>query len=246
MAIIGGLVLVVIGGWLLLANYGVLRPIDWPLAGAIALLVIGGALVVDALLRGRGGEATVVSLQREGATALDAAIKFGGGTLRLTAGSVDLLDVRSGRDDVRAERDRHEGVTRIDLRMDDPSAILLRGPTDWLVTIAPDILLRLDVEGGASRVVLDLSGLRVARARVNAGAAAIQLVLPRPTADVPIRLEGGASSIDIVAPAGVEYRVTTSGGLVRVDGLTESPGYAATRERVTVEFTGGAAGLTIR
>ena len=42
----------------------------------------------------------------------------------------------------------------------------------------------------------------------GSGGAELTVVLPRPTGDVPIRIAGGAVSLIIAVPAGVQVRVT--------------------------------------
>jgi len=122
--------------------------------------------------------------------------------------------------------------------------------------IASDIPTDLTVSGGAGEFFIDLSNVTVKSAELNVGAASLTLTLPRPTADVGIEVNAGASSIVIEVPEGVEARVTMDGALlslrstnsrVTASGSTaETPGYGSATARVTVSVTAGASSITIR
>ena len=101
------------------------------------------------------------------------------------------------------------------------------------------------MNAGAGDFSLDLSGVAVAGARLQVGAAQARVVLPRPRGQVELRVSGGAAQLTFTPPPGVDYRVETSGGLTSVDGLLELPGFAAATDRVLVRFSGGAASLRI-
>ncbi|TMD56739.1 MAG: hypothetical protein E6I83_02115 [Chloroflexi bacterium] len=92
----------------------------------------------------------------------------------------------------------------------------------------------------------------------------MRFVLPKPTGDVAIDMNGGASSITVTVPDGVEARISTSGGLIslRSDnprlgdtsgsrgvfaGRTslETSGYATAHDRVTLTITAGASSIVI-
>lgn len=51
-------------------------------------------------------------------------------------------------------------------------------------------------------------------------------------------------TIDV--PAGVEYAVTVDGGLTSTTGVTRSPGYATTTDRVSISISAGASSIQIR
>jgi len=63
---------------------------------------------------------------------------------------------------------------------------------------------------------------------------------------VPVRIQAGASSIVIDVPDGVEAKVTTTGGLISTSGRTETPGYGAASDRVTVTIEAGASSIVVR
>ncbi len=116
--------------------------------------------------------------------------------------------------------------------------------TEWQVSVAPGTPVAFDVQAGAGDFVFDLSALAVTGLTCSIGAAELRVVLPRPRGDVPVRVEGGAAQLTFVVPPGVEARVAVS-GLVTTSGPSETPGYGAARDRVTVHVTGGAAAVRV-
>jgi hypothetical protein len=94
--------------------------------------------------------------------------------------------------------------------------------------------------------------IRVTDARINTGASSLEVDLPRPSGDVAITVNAGASSVVIVVPDGVEARVTTTGAIVNMRSENprissgETSGYASSRDRVTVRVTAGASTIAVR
>ena len=136
--------------------------------------------------------------------------------------------------------------------------------TDIEARIASDVPTSLDFNAGAGEFDVDLSDVRVTDTRVNTGASTLRLVLPRPSGDVPVRMNAGASNIVITVPDGVEARISTTGGLLtlRSDNLrlgtggtpgcvacgseVETSAYCGSHDRVTVTITAGASTIVVR
>jgi hypothetical protein len=100
------------------------------------------------------------------------------------------------------------------------------------------------LNAGAGEFTVDLSPLRIVDARISAGAAQVQVTLPRPTGEVRVSVAAGAAQVVAHVPPGVEARFTTS-GLMSAEGRNETPGYATARDRVLVAVSGGASSLRI-
>ena len=130
------------------------------------------------------------------------------------------------------------------------------GNTDVAVRVATEIPLSLVVNAGAGEFVIDLHDVRTTDARLSIGASSTTVVLPRPTGDVPVRIEGGASSVVIEIPADVEAQITMTGGLVssssgnpravKNGNVIETAGYATAKDRVTVSLNGGVSSVSVR
>lgn len=149
--------------------------------------------------------------------------------------SAPLLDLKSARLVVSS------GVSRLTLRATEGMAELYQsrfeGPApdvkakDGVVTIryprrllglsglqrAAEVMLnknipwQIMIQGGASEVTAELSGLNLAGLEVKAGASTIRLELPTPSSVVPIRISGGASEIIVRRPVGVAARAHLKG-----------------------------------
>jgi hypothetical protein len=239
-----GLVLLVVGALALLASFGALASVTVTVVAAVALVVVGIVVVGWALIPTRR-ESTTVAVERQGADRLALAVAYGAGYLTMAASppGETLVTARSDRRDIRLGVDRAGGEARVRLARDvsgwDPF-----GAGAWKVQVAPDLPLSLEVQGGAGRFDVDLSGTRAAVAKLYVGAADLRCRLPVPSGDVLIRIEAGAAAIRLEVPPGVAFRARTEGFVTRT-GPTEGGGYDAARDRLTIEMTGGAASFTI-
>jgi hypothetical protein len=241
-----GIVLIAIGCVYLLGEMGVIR-VAWSMIWPILIIGVGAVLLLGAVRPGRR-TASTSEVPVEGSSRLELDLSVGAGRFRIEGGASAgrLVEVSSTADDIATRTERVGDRARVRLRQDVawwPDA--WRGGADWTVRIATAVPTMFTMNGGAGEFRVDLSTLAVAGARVQIGAARASIVLPRPRGTVEIRLTGGAAQFDLQAPAGVEYRLETSGGLTSVDGRTETPGFGAASDRVLVRFSGGAATVRI-
>jgi hypothetical protein len=245
-ALIGGIVLIVVGVAFLLQNAGVIR-VDWGVLWPALIIAIGAVFIVGALGRRDSGPGeTHVTIPVDGASRLDLSLRVGAGRYHLGAGAGALVSVAASGPTIehRFERAGDAARVRLSTAVDSWSWGRMAGGTDWQIGILPGLPVDLDVQAGAGDFVLDLSALAVVGARCSIGAAELRVVLPHPRGDVPIRVEGGAAQFTFVVPPGVEARVAVT-GLVTSSGPSETPGYAAARDRVSVSVTGGAAAVRV-
>jgi len=206
-----------------------------------------------------------VTVPRGDATQLTLTLN-GGATrsYRVSGGAAALVEAHSSSPDLRV---RTSGTTRAAIRVDQVSSGFLHPVAigDIQIRIASDVPTSLVVNVGAGDFDVDLSDVRVTDARVNVGASSMRFVLPKPSGNVDIRLNGGASNISVVVPDGVEARISTTGGLLSVrsdnprlgsgntdrgvfaGGTTlETSGYGAARDRVTLTISAGASSIVVR
>jgi len=254
----------------------------WPLAALgidVAVIALGLAFVATQpsflgtpfwIVNGSAGGERDVSVARQRATSLSLDINGGAGRFRVSGGSTMLVEAHSGNDDLRLRRaDFDKAGEHADVRIDQSGSRRVGGATTVVETrIASDVATELSINGGAGEFIIDLADVVVSRAELNVGAASLTITLPKPaapstsapttkpTADVSIEINAGASNIFIDVPEGVEARVTTTGALlslrstntlVTVSGNSaETPGYASATARITVRVTAGASSITIR
>jgi Domain of unknown function (DUF5668) len=248
----------------------------WPLPTLVVeVLVIAAGLALVAYSpnlspgifvfgNGNGSGDADVSVERGAATQLNLTLN-GGAThsYHLGGGSGQLVEAHSTSPDLRL---RASGTTRAEVRLDQVSSGFLNHTAgDIQIGVASDVPTSLTINVGAGEFDFDLSDVRVTDARVNIGASSMRFVLPKPSGDVAIRMSGGASSMTLVVPDGVEARIATTGGLltlrsdnsrlgsggsvggcVACGSSVETSGYSSAHDRVTVTITAGASSITVR
>ena len=249
----------------------------WPvptLVAEVLVIAVGLALVAYApnlgpgvfVFGGSGPGESEVTVPRSGATELDLTLNAGATrAYRVSGGATELVQAHSADADLRV---RTTGTSRLNVRLDQvtPNGFIRpAGEADIQVQVASDVPTSLTINAGAGQFDIDLSDIHVRTADVNVGASSMRFVLPKPTGDVPIDMNGGASNITLTVPDGVEARISTSGGLIslRSDnprlgdtgssrgvfaGKTsvETSGYATAHDRVTLTITAGASSIVIR
>jgi len=242
----------------------------WPLAALVAdvAIVAGGIALVATntvapgfvpFVIGGSNEPGVamVDVPRSDAKTMNLRLSAGAGTYTLKGGTSasSLVHADSDREDLRLRSATQSG-DRMDVRIDQGlgASGFRFGPSTAshvTVTVANDIPTSLRVDAGAGDFVVDTSDVKITDATISVGAASLHIVLPHPTGDVTISVSAGASSITLQVPDGVEARITTTGGLTstnfddpRFKG-TETSGYAAAKDRVTVKISAGASSIGI-
>ena len=215
---------------------------------------------------GDGPGDTDVTVPRGDATQL--MLTVNGGATRgyhVSGGATALVEAHSTSPDLRV---RSSGSTRAVVRVDQVSPNGFLHPAavgDIQIRVANDTPTSLVINVGAGDFDVDLSDVRVTDGRVNVGASSMRFVLPKPSGNVDIRMNGGASNISIVVPEGVEARISTTGGLLslRSDNprlgngsadrgvfaggtSVETSGYGAAHDRVTLTISAGASSIVVR
>jgi len=242
----------------------------WPLAALGAdVLVIAAALALVALspattagifpfsMGGRSGPtASTIDVPRQDSITLTLRVSAGAGIYELRGGATSLVHAASDHDDLRLSR-ADRGAGRAEVRIDQglSGSNFHFGPSaasHVKVQVASDVPTSLTIDAGAGEFTIDTSDINVTDAHISVGAASVHFVLPHPTGDVPITLSAGASSIVLEVPAGVEARITSSGGLnsthfenPRFSG-SETGGYSTAKDRVTIRISAGVTSIVVR
>ena len=132
-------------------------------------------------------------------------------------------------------------------RPERPAEVALNAGIPWDV----------EVRGGASRLLADLSGLRLGSLKVDGGASRLEVVLPAPSGIVTMVILGGASNVAIRRPEGVAARLRVDGGATNLTfdyrhigaagGVLDlqSGDYDGAADRYDIAVTGGANNLSI-
>jgi hypothetical protein len=240
----------------------------WPLAALAAdVAIIGAGIALVATQpsfpspffvsdTSGGGDSTITVPRMAGTDGMRLRLSGGAGIFTIHGGSLadEAVHATSDRADLRLRGNTRTG-TRADVRIDQGIENFRFGPSTTAhvdYTIANDIPTSLQMDTGAGEFTLDLTDVKLTDASVNVGAASLRMILPKPTGDVAITVSAGASGLIIEVPAGIEARVTTTGGLItthiensRFSG-GETSGYASAKDRVTVRISGGVSSITVR
>ena len=197
---------------------------------------------------------SAVSVDRGSFQAMTLRIDGGAARYRVTGGATGAVEANATYEELCSTVRSGDG-TRGDLRLTQGGTRFASG-NEIDVRLAIDLPTSLTVNAGAGEFDLDLHDVKVTDVRLNVGASSTTLVLPHPSGDVAVRVDGGASSVVLEIPAGVEARVTVSGGLVsssstnpratKSGNVIETAGYATAKDRVTVIVNGGASSVSVR
>jgi hypothetical protein len=213
----------------------------WP------LLIIGaGALLLYGAARPRADGRDAVRIPRDASDQLELDLRLGAGRFAVRGGSPELVEAESNGHDIESSIVRSGRRAHVRIGLNRPwFPFSGQGAPDWRIAVGGDVPTRLDVAAGAGEFELDLSSIRLVDARISVGAANATITLPVPIGEVPIRVSTGASQLTIVAPAGVEMAVRTSGGLLDVSGPMETLGFAGATDRVAIRVDGAAASIRV-
>lgn len=229
-----GGVLVILGVLFLLGNLNI--NIRWDLIWPVFLVALGVWLIAARIGPG-GAYADVDSAEpRDGLAKakLDVAVAAGRLDVRAAALGDQLyrvhVDHAGSPPEIRLDRD--SGTVRISTR------------SDWFV--------------GARRMRIEaqLTDAIPWEIDCRTGASTITLSLAAPVGVLPVRVEGGALTVNITRPSGAAIKIKASGAAIhmRVDGSTQdgfgtrewrSPGFDGASDRYEVMVSGGAINVNV-
>ena len=252
-----GGVLVVAGTVFLLANLGLLNNIEWNLAWPVLLIGLGLFLLIARV--GTGGKAAIDSAEpRDGLAAGRLEIAVG-------AGDVDVRAASLGDQLYTAHLDHLGSASEVRLNRATGTVRIWQQPEWWWfgagrsrvdARLNESMPWALDCSTGAITGTFDLSAAQLSSFDMKTGASRIELNLPAPKGLVPIRVEGGALTVDLALPADAPIKVQASGAAVHLntegahqDGLGSrewrSAGFDGSADRYEVQVTGGAATVNV-
>lgn len=256
-SIFWGGVLVILGVLFLLGNTGVLNNVNWDVIWPVILIALGIWLIA-ARIGPRGSYADVDGSEpRDGLARARLEIAVGAARLDVrTAALGDQLyrvhiDHAGSQPEVRL--DRATGTLRISQSLGwFPAMGRLRVDAQLSDSIPWD----LSCSTGAIRGDFDLSTAALTGFECKTGASRIDLRLPAPKGQVPVRVEGGALTVDLTRPVASALKVQVSAGAVQLkaDGARQdgpgsrewrSTGYDAAADRYDVSIAGGEANVTV-
>lgn len=220
-SIVWGAMLVFLGGLLLLGNFGLLPPNFnvWGLVWPVVLIGFGIQGILAAT-RQRYQE-QVFSVPHNGYERGRVILHHGAGALTVRDSATEgyFLDGRFGGGVIPRVSVDH-GEVSVDLRLPEFQWEWPFGPSqslDWQLGISNEIPVDLTVEGGASRMIFDLAGLKLRNFTLKTGASSTDILFPANAGETQARIESGAASVVIKVPEGVAARITAKSGLATIN-----------------------------
>lgn len=222
----------------------------WP----IALIALGAWYLIVAFLPRAVVGSNRMEIPLEGATSASVRLQFGGGEVTVEPGPADKLLV--GEFENGAAIQRRRGPGSVELSPDGATVWPFERPLSWRIGLTTGVPLDLDVQSGAARVRMDLTGTALRRLKIQTGASDTRVRLPRSAGESLVSAEGGAASLTFEVPSGVAARIRSLMviGSTSVDesrfprtasGRWESSDYATAANRVELEVSGGVGSVRV-
>jgi hypothetical protein len=226
----------------------------WPLfIIGIGVWVLAGGF----FYRAGFDKAEKFSVPLQGAKEASLSIKHGVGRIDLRAGA-NAEDFLTGMVGVGMNRSTHMNGDKLEVSIEaGPSFMPFIGPEGgvWQFRLNPDLPTVIKIEGGASRLDLDLTDLHVTYFSFEGGASNVNLTVPAQVENSLVDIEAGAASINLKVPEGAALRFRTkSVGSLNIDesrfprregGIYQSADYDNAKYHVEVKVEGGATSLNV-
>lgn len=263
--------------WLAAAAANLLLSRVRPWAGSVAALVILGGALFGAWWVADGDDRAPIlpaspeslSLPLDGVEAAQVNLTTSGGDLAL-AGGAPPGQLLVGEFEGMALPAAQYSVRMSSLGSRQRLDVYLQGSMDvpfpphrpisngrWQLHHAGGVPTDLRVDGGATRLDLDLRGLDVRNLVVESGAGDIVVVMPAHAGGMNAEFGIGAGNLELLVPAGVAARIAVEGGVSSIDidtarfpaqvaGRYVSPGFDNAANRVTITIRASAGEISVR
>lgn len=147
------------------------------------------------------------------------------------------------------------GTLRISQRNTNPFGIET-GHFTLDLQLSPDVTWHIQENTGAATDTMNLPNVKVSGVEINTGASHEEITLGPPSSVVPIQINGGALTVRVHRPNGVEAVVTVDGGAINLNadghashavGSLEyrTPGFGGAPDAYRIEINGGAINATL-
>lgn len=262
-SIFWGFVLVLLGGVLLAQTTGMI-PANvnlWAIFWSLMLVAFGVSLLLRTTGRFGSGRMQAAREALQGAQQATVRIHHGAGELRIDGSAApDELYSGSFGGGLDARVSRSNGEVTADLRPPSDNfpvfTFYTRGDLDWRLGLNPSVPLKLDLEVGASRNLLNLRSLQVKELKLQTGASATEIEFPAQAGSTFARVRSGMASVDIIVPQGVAARIHATGGMASINVDTarfphngseyRSPDYDTAANRLDLDVETGMGAISIR
>lgn len=259
-SVVWGAMLIILGGLVLMGNLGLL-PSDFNIWGLFwPLVFIGLGIQGIITATGRKYREQVFSVPYNGFNRGRVHLHHGAGALTVSGHATEgyFLDGRFGGGVIPRVSVNNEEV-QVDLKLPDFSWDWPLGPSqslDWHLGISNQMPLDLTIEGGASRMILDMVDMQLKRFLLKTGASSTEITFPSNAGETRARVESGAASVVINIPGDVAAQITTKSGLASINvdrnrfissgDRYESPGFNDSKNRLILYIETGVGTVTVK
>jgi hypothetical protein len=255
-----GLVLIILAGFLLARQLGVLTGDIFGYFWPVIVILFGIWLLISAFSRGSHQvEGQSISIPLENARSARIKLDHGAGRLNIRSGA-SASEVLSGVFGAEIDyKSRFDG-DQLDVKLRNSAQFWAWYPgqsLDWDIRLNGNIPLNLKIDSGASSSTLDLTDLKVIDLDIDTGASSTEVTLPANAGNTRVDIDTGASSLNVRIPTGVAARIRVKSGVAsvnvdsnrfpRVDGgLYQSADYATAANRADITIDTGVGSVEIR
>lgn len=190
---------------------------------------------------------------------VELSLDMSGGRLTVRGGT-DAGNVVVARVSMRGEKPKTtssvtpDGAYRIEVvQRDKPDH---RGRDQWIMKVTDSLPIDLTIEGGAARMHLDLSALKVESLDLDAGAADVDIVLGSLVPTVTTDINCGAAALDITVPVMAGLRLYRDGVISRLSdnnldlvdrgSYSETEGFSDSAVKIELRVTSALSSLRLR
>ena len=219
-SIFWGIILIILGTFIILNNFGYLNFNFWMVLGPLMLILFGIWVLIGPWVNKSDSETAVVPLGQYKKAALQ--FNFAAGKLRIEGISkLDSLlegELSGGFDLVHSTKGEIE-VVKLDLKPFFVPIVWIPSGIDWNIKLNDSIPLSLDLKTGATDTYVDLTGLKIEKFELGTGASSTTIVLPSVAGSGKYVIKSGLAAVNVRIPQGVAARIRASAGLgiVNVD-----------------------------
>jgi hypothetical protein len=151
--------------------------------------------------------------------------------------------------------DKSTGALTVSQRTHFPFAFQ-NGHVTAEIQLSPEVIWTIGENTGASTDTIKLPHVKVGSISINTGASREELTLGPPSGIVPVEVNGGALTVNVHRPAGIEASVGVSGGAISLnaDGTSrhgigdlhyQSSGFGGASDAYRIGVNGGACTVTL-
>ena len=239
---------------LILVGVALILRMRWLAVSFLFLTLLFGALYIGSEVPAGDYREVVKDIPIDDITTLDLDVSYGAGDLRITDGKRDSLVKHTAKTsdfsdpEIRIEKTGNKAEVSLE-RKSNSFRFWHALNDEWTIEISPDVEVNLDLDYGATDSKIDMKNLKVVNLDLDTGATGTEIIFGNyPT---KVKIDTGASSIDLKFPEGIGVAIEVDGGAVstelkdftKKDGMYFSENFDENEENIEIEIDAGATSI---